>query len=119
MLPRNRNNIPIARALRKNLTLEERHLWFDFLKEFPIRFRKQERIGNYIVDFYCAKASLVVELDGKWHNEEDAQEYDAKREEYLKSLGLIVLRFDNVDVHTNFNNVCNIIRDTVEARIKE
>ena len=118
MLPRNRKNIPVARMLRKNLTPEEKHLWFDFLREFPVRFRRQERIGNYIVDFYCSKAGIVVELDGKWHNEESAQEYDFEREEYLKSLGLIVLRFENVDVHMNFNNICNIITDTVETRIK-
>lgn len=119
MLPRNRKNIPVARMLRKNLTPEEKHLWFDFLHEFPIRFRRQERIGNYIVDFYCSKAGLVIELDGKWHEEERAQEYDAKRSEYLESLGLVVLRFDNVDVHMDFNNVCNLISDTVEARLKQ
>ena len=119
MLLRNRKNIPVARMLRKNLTSEEKHLWFDFLHDFPIRFRRQERIGNYIVDFYCSKAGLAIELDGKWHNEESAQEYDFEREEYLKSLGLIVLRFENVDVHMDFNNVCNLISDTVEARLKQ
>lgn len=118
MLPRNKNNIPIARMLRKNLTPEEKHIWFGFLREFPVRFRRQERIGNYIVDFYCDKARLVIELDGKWHSEAAALEYDAERDAYMKSLGLTVLRFDNVDVRFRFNDVCSTIIDTVESRLK-
>ena len=91
-----------AQELRKNMTKEERHLWYNFLKELPITINKQKVIGNYIVDFYCASAKIVIELDGSQHFEEQGKRYDEKRDEYLKSLGLTVLRYSNYDVNTNF-----------------
>lgn len=100
---------PNAQSLRKNMTPEERHLWYDFLKLLPISFNRQKVIGPYIVDFYCAAAKLVIELDGSQHFEDDALESDAQRDAYLKSLGLTVLRYSNHDVHQRFNNVCEDI----------
>ena len=98
-----------AQELRKNMTKEERHLWYDFLKELPITINRQKVIGNYIVDFYCAQSKVVIELDGSQHFENQVKEYDAKRDEYLKSLGLTVLRYSNYDVNTNFYGVCTDI----------
>lgn len=98
-----------AQKLRKNMTKEERNLWYNFLKELPITINKQKVIGNYIVDFYCASAKIVIELDGSQHFEEQGKRYDEKRDEYLKSLGLTVLRYSNYDVNTNFYGVCTDI----------
>lgn len=98
-----------AQELRKNMTKEERHLWYNFLKDLPITINRQKVIGNYIVDFYCAKSKVVIELDGSQHFEEKGIEYDAKRDEYLKSLGLTILRYSNYDVNTNFYGVCTDI----------
>ena len=103
-----------ARSLRREMTREEKHLWYDFLNSYPVRFRRQRPIGDYIVDFYCPKAMLVVELDGYDHFTEEHRRYDASRTEYLESLGLKVLRFMNCDVMRKFDRVCRHI--DVEAR---
>lgn len=87
-----------AQTLRKNMTKEERHLWYDFLKAYPIQFKRQYPIGNYIVDFYCYKARLVVELDGSQHCEPEAISYDQKRTQFLRQKGLYILRISNLDV---------------------
>lgn len=102
-----------AQKLRKNMTQEERHLWYDFLRQYPIRFLRQKVIDNYIVDFYCAKAKLVIELDGGQHFEEDTLQYDAVRTEKLAAYGLRVLRIPNNEIHENFDNVCEYIDYTV------
>ena len=102
-----------AQKLRKNMTQEERHLWYDFLRQYPIRFLRQKVIDNYIVDFYCAKAKLVIELDGGQHFEEDALQYDAARTEKLAAYGLRVLRIPNNEIYENFDNVCEYIDYTV------
>ena len=96
--PRNERRQQNAKKLRKNMTKEERHLWYDFLREYPIRFRRQEIIGDYIADFYCSSAAIVIELDGSQHFEERALQKDQKRSSYLESLGLHVLRFSNLDI---------------------
>ena len=108
-----------AQELRKNMTKEERNLWYNFLKELPITINKQKVIGNYIVDFYCASAKIVIELDGSQHFEEQGKRYDEKRDEYLKSLGLTVLRYSNYDVNTNFYGVCTDImkRPPLEGKL--
>ena len=98
-----------AKTLRKNMTKEERHLWYDFLKLLPITVNRQKVIGNYIVDFYCADAKIVIELDGSQHYENHAIEIDKKRDIYLKNLGLKVLRYSNLDVNKNFSGVCEDI----------
>lgn len=98
-----------ARALRKDMTRQERRLWFDFLRTYPIKFYKQRPIGPYIVDFYCHRGKLVVELDGGQHFEADGQACDRQRDAYLNARGLCVLRFSNLDVDRNFLEVCQTI----------
>ena len=105
-----------ARALRKAMTKEESKLWYQFLCGYPLRFRRQYVVGNYIADFYCHQAKLVVELDGSQHCESEKLEYDQKRTAYLESLGLQVLRFSNLDVLREFQNVCEVIDRTANAR---
>ena len=105
-----------AQTLRKHMTKEEAHLWYQFLCRYPLRFRRQYIIGNYIVDFYCHQASLVVELDGSQHYTPEEMEYDQKRTEFLKSQGLKVIRFSNLDVMHNFRTVCEAIYQEAEAR---
>lgn len=88
------------------MTKEERHLWYDFLKELPVNFNRQKVIGKYIVDFYCAEAKLIIEIDGSQHYFEEGKRADEKRDAFLNSLGLVVLRYSNLDVNTNFDGVC-------------
>lgn len=96
----------------KNMTKEERYLWYDFSRNYPVRFLRQKVIDNYIVDFYCAKDRLVIELDGGQYFEEDALQYDAVRTEKLAAYGLRVLCIPNNEIHENFYNVCEYIDDT-------
>ena len=107
-----------SQKLRKNMTKEERHLWYDFLRTYPIQFKRQYTVGCYIVDFYCYQARLVVELDGSQHCEPDAIEYDRKRTEYLQLQGLYVLRLSNRDVATQFRSVCETIDIAVRDRLR-
>ena len=110
----NRANIPLARVLRKNMTPWERKLWYEFLRNYPIRFQRQKSIGNYIVDFYCAKAQLVVELDGSGHYTPKQAEEDRLRTKELENMNLTVLRICNLDVDRNFRGVCEHIDLTVK-----
>ena len=105
--------VPFARHLRKNMTREERHLWYDFLKNHPSRFCRQKILGKYIADFYCAEAKLVIELDGSQHYEEKAQLNDEKRTLFLENYGLKVLRISNNEINQNFNGVCEYIHAAV------
>ena len=98
-----------AQKLRRDMTKEERHLWYDFLRQLPKNFNRQKVIGSYIVDFYCAEARLVIELDGSQHYEEDGVEYDRKRDAYLKERGLHVLRYSNAEINREFQTVCEDI----------
>ncbi|MBQ9973995.1 MAG: endonuclease domain-containing protein [Oscillospiraceae bacterium] len=98
-----------ARQLRKEATPQERKLWYTFLSGYVPRFRRQQPIGPYIVDFFCAAARLVVELDGGGHYELEQRNYDAKRDEYLRQQGMRVLRFSNLDIQDNFSGVCEVI----------
>ena len=91
------------------MTKEERHLWYDFLKSLPYTVKRQQVIGNYIVDFYCACAKLVIELDGSQHYEESGKSADLVRDAFLESLGLKVLRYSNSDINKNFRGVCEDI----------
>jgi len=108
-LPRNNDLLCYARQLRKEMTKEERHLWYDFLRQHPAKFYKQKIVGHYILDFYCEKARLAIELDGSQHYEADGQEYDRQRTAYLEQLNIRVLRFSNEDVKRNFRGVCEAI----------
>lgn len=107
--PRNKNLTAYAKELRKNMTKEERHLWYDFLRYCSPRFRRQEIIGSFIADFYCSKARLVIELDGSQHLHPDDLYYDAKRTAYFNSLNITVLRYYNTDVSNHFEGVCQHI----------
>ncbi len=117
MEPRNRQLLRNARMLRKNMTKEENRLWFDFLRDYPVRFRRQEIIGTYIADFYCASVKLIVELDGSQHYEKDSIENDTRRTSYFKELGLSVLRFSNLDIWHNFEGACLSISKAVNERL--
>lgn len=101
------------------MTFEEKTLWYKFLSLYPVRFRRQKIIGDYIVDFYCDAAKLIIEIDGSQHYEQDAINYDKKRTEYMESLGLFVTRFLNRDINDNFENVCLYIDKIVKQRLKE
>ena len=104
-----------AKTLRKNMTKEERHLWYDFLKTLPITVNRQKVIGNYIVDFYIATAKLVIELDGSQHYEEKGIENDAKRYAFLNGLGIKVLRYSNLYVNQRFESVCQEILNNLDT----
>jgi len=109
MKPYNKSNIPLAKALRENMTPWERKLWYEFLRNYPVRFQRQKAIGNYIADFYCAKARLVIELDGGGHYHEQQAKKDEVRTRELESMNLTVLRICNTDIDNNFNGVCEYI----------
>lgn len=111
----NKELTPLAKQLRREMTKEERHLWYDFLRTYPIRFSRQKVLGRYIVDFYSAKAKLVIELDGSQHYETDQVEKDAERTAFLNGYGLQVIRIPNHEVNENFEGVCAYI-DAVVRR---
>ena len=113
----NKQLVPLARQLRREMTKEERRLWYDFLRTYPVRFLRQRVIGNYIADFYCAQAKLVIELDGSQHYEADAAQKDAERTAFLEQYGLRVLRFANNEVNENFRGVCEYIDAMVKKAI--
>lgn len=98
-----------AKALRKNMTKEERHLWYDFLRSYPIRFLRQKVIDNYIADFYCHEARLIIELDGSQHYEEKGLLKDKIRTEKIESRNLTVIRIPNNEINNNFRGVCEYI----------
>ena len=105
----NKKIVPLARVLRKTMTKEERHLWYDFLREYPIRFSRQKVLGRYIADFYCAAAKLVIELDGSAHYTDEGEEYDKNRTRFLEEYGLRVIRIPNNEIISNFKGVCEYI----------
>ena len=98
-----------AKHLRRNMTKEERHLWYDFLKDLPIMVHRQKVIGNYIVDFYIAQPKIVIELDGSQHYEKEALHVDMVRNTSLQSLGMRILRYSNADINYRFDVVCQDI----------
>ena len=102
-----------AKMLRKNMTKEERHLWYDFLRDYPVRFLRQKVIDHYIVDFYCHDARLIVELDGSQHYTPEEQKRDYERSRILESRGLTVIRVPNNEVNQNFRGVCEYIDHVV------
>ena len=111
--------VPFAKELRKNMTKEERHLWYDFLKEYPVKFTRQKVLGKYIADFYCAKANVVIELDGSQHYEDEGLVNDKKRTEYLEQYGIKVVRISNLDVLKNFEGVCMYIDNAVKQSLSQ
>ena len=110
----NKSNISLAKVLRKNMTPWEQKLWYKFLRKYPLRFQRQKAIGNYIVDFYCAKAKLVIELDGGGHYSEQQTAKDEIRTKALENMDLTVIRICNTDINRNFDGVCEYIDLTVK-----
>jgi len=116
-LPYQNKLIPRAKELRKEATKQENHLWYDFLKSYPVRFQRQKTIDYFIADFYCHAAKLIVELDGSQHYEEQGIERDKERTAILEQYGLNVIRFSNLDVERNFEGVCTAIDLVVRERM--
>lgn len=119
MLKYNKDLIVYAKELRKNMTPWEMKLWNCFLREYPIRFQRQKVIDNYIVDFYCAKARLVIELDGGGHYTDEQMQYDATRTKILEKYGLKVLRICNLEIDNNFYHVCECIDREVKQSLPQ
>ena len=109
---------PNAKVLRKNMTDEERKLWFLFLRNYPVRFLRQKVIDGYVVDFYCSRAGLVIELDGGQHYDDVNKAMDGVRDCKLKERGLMVLRFSNLEINREFQSVCEHIDRVVKERIE-
>ena len=109
----NQNNNPylteFSQELRINMTKEEKHLWYDFLKKLPETVNRQKVVGNYILDFYCAKAKIAIELDGSQHYDKAGKEKDAIRDSFLNEQGITVLRYKNEDINRYFDDVCRDI----------
>lgn len=116
-IPKDNNQLENARQLRRELTPHERKLWYLFLRKYPVKFYKQRIIGRFIVDFYCASAKLVIEVDGSQHFESRGLAYDSERSEFLEKLGLKVLRFSNREIDREFQSVCAQIDFTVQNRL--
>ena len=115
----NTDIVPTAKMLRKNMTKEEKHLWYDFLRLHPMRFSRQKVLGQYIADFYCAKAKLVIELDGSGHYTEQGMKYDAERTAFLEEYGLKIVRIANTEIHKNFRGVCEYIDRVLEQSLSQ
>ena len=119
-----RNEIPdylknFSHKMRKNMTKEERHLWFDFFRKYPVRVKRQVIIGKYIVDFCCERAQVIIELDGGQHYETENKKADAERTRHLEGLGFLVLRYSNQDVMRNFSGVTENIDRIIRERMKK
>ena len=110
---------PFAQNLRREATREEQRLWYEFLSTYPVRFRRQVVIGNYIVDFYCSTARLAIELDGGQHYEGPGINRDDERTHWLNNQGIHVLRFLNSDIRNNLPDVCSTIDTLVKERLEE
>ena len=114
-----KENIVLAKNLRKNMTRHERKLWYEFLREYKPRFQRQKAIGKYIADFYCAKANMVIELDGGGHYLPEQIMQDNKRTEELQSYGIEVLRICNIEIENNFYGVCEYIDKHIKKNLKD
>ena len=115
----NKQLVPFAKQLRKEMTKEERHLWYDFLHTYPVRFSRQKVLGKYIADFYSAEAKLVVELDGSQHYEDGNVDKDTERTAFLERYGLTIIRIPNNEVNRNFRGVCEYIDATVRQSLSQ
>lgn len=114
-LPYDHKLIAHAKVLRKHMTRSERKLWFEYLRNFNFRVLRQRPIDRYIVDFYCPRLKLVIEIDGESHFTEDGKQYDVERTARLESYGLRVLRFLNTDVMRNLKGVREKIDEVAES----
>ncbi len=119
MLPYNKNLVENAKKLRKNMTPEEKRIWYDFLKKLPMNVRRQHNIEDYIVDFYIAEKKVVIEVDGLQHTSEEYREADKERDETLAKWGIRVLRYSNENVRLNFMAVAKDILDCLELGFED
>ncbi len=108
-----------ARGLRKDMTPQEKRLWFCYLRDYPVKFYRQRSIDSFIVDFYCPKARLVIELDGNQHYTLEGKEYDEIRTEILERYELKVIRFSNLETNRHFPEICSVIDRTVKVRLNK
>ena len=115
----NKNLTANARNLRKNMTKEERHLWYDFLKDYPVRFLRQKVIDFYIADFYCHRARLIIELDGSQHYDEKEILKDNERTREIEKRNFYVVRIPNNQVNENFAGVCSYIDNLVKESLSQ
>ena len=115
----NKQLVPLSRQLRKEMTKEERHLWYDFLRTHSVRFSRQKVLGKYIADFYSAEAKLVIELDGSQHYEDRKADKDSERTAFLEKYGLTVIRISNNEVSRNFRGVCEYIDAAVRQSLSQ
>lgn len=118
-IPKNDAMLARARELRKEMTKQERHLWFDFLRNFRVKIYKQRIIESYIVDFYCPAAKLIIEVDGAQHYSEEGREYDKQRTECFEKYGLKVIRFTNREIDREFEGAALMIANEIDKRIKQ
>jgi len=116
-LPYNKKNKPLAQHMRNHAqaTRQENHLWYDFLSNYPVKFRRQAMIDNFIVDFYCCRAKLIIEVDGSQHETEQGIQKDELRTEKLDAYGLQVIRIPNRYIDKDFYMVCDYIDQTVKS----
>ena len=115
----NKKNITLAQNLRKKATPQENHLWYDFLSQYEVRFQRQKAIGDFIADFYCHKAKLIIEIDGSGHYTEEGRKKDTFRTEILEGYDLKVIRFTNRQISSDFPAVCEYIDSVVKAILRE
>ena len=115
----NKQLVPLAKQLRKKMTKEERYLWYDFLRSYPVRFSRQKVLGKYIADFYSAEAKLIIELDGSQHYEDRNVEKDAERTAFLEGYGSTIIRIPNNEVNRNFRGVCAYIDAAVSQSLSQ
>ena len=117
IVPKNGEMLPRARELRRSMTPQEQKLWYRFLRKYPVKIYKQRIVESFIVDFYCSKALLVIEVDGSQHYTEQGEAYDLERSAVLERYGLLVLRFSNLEVEQEFDGVCTLIDKTIQSRM--
>ena len=117
-IPKDNSQLEKARRLRREMTPHERKLWYLFLQKYPVKIYKQRIIGQFVVDFYCASAKLVIEVDGSQHYEPQSMAYDAERSAFLTALGLEVLRFSNREIDREFRGVCAQIDIKIQKRLR-
>ena len=115
----NKNLVSTSQELRKEMTREEKHLWYDFLKKLPLTVNRQKNIGNYIVDFYISSKNTIIEIDGSQHCKEENRTRDELRDSDMQKLGLRVIRYNNIDINRNFDLVCRDILKRLDIDISE
>lgn len=117
MIYYNNKLVSVAKELRKEMTKEEKHLWYDFLRHYPVKIYKQKVIDKFIVDFYCHSAKIVIEVDGSQHYTDEGKAYDSERTKELNGYGIDVIRFSNNDINKNFEGTCNEIDRIISERL--